>query len=183
VASALQNRLIGTIILVALVVIFLPDILDGKKTVNNDVFAEIPPVPDYDRPDGVTVLSADDVTEQAVRKIEVLNEVAVDDPESAQSNNSPDGTEAIDSTPVDVESVGWVVQLGSFRHEKNVRELLNKLEKAGYRSFSRRVTTQSGILTKVFVGPDVDKDKLESALSHLKEVTSLQGKVTPFSAE
>ena len=80
-------------------------------------------------------------------------------------------------------SAGWVVQLGSFRHKKNVNELLNVLDKAGYRAFSRPVQTSSGTLTKVFVGPDLQKSKLEDALSHLKEVTKLQGRVTPFTVQ
>jgi DedD protein len=80
-------------------------------------------------------------------------------------------------------SAGWVVQLGSFRHKKNVQELLNRLDKAGYRAFSRPVKTNSGTLTKVFVGPDLQKGNLENALSHLKELTKLQGRVTPFTVQ
>ena len=80
-------------------------------------------------------------------------------------------------------SAGWVVQLGSFRHQKNVQDLLNRLDKAGYRAFSRPVKTNSGILTKVFVGPDLQKSNLENALSHLKELTQLQGRVTPFTVQ
>ncbi|GGB76614.1 cell division protein DedD [Shewanella inventionis] len=37
-----QNRLVGTIVLVALGVIFLPDLLDGKKTQVVEEFTEIP---------------------------------------------------------------------------------------------------------------------------------------------
>ena len=81
------------------------------------------------------------------------------------------------------DDAGWVIQLGSFRHEKNVKALLAKLEKAGYRAFSRKIQTSSGPLNKVFVGPDLDKKKLESALPHLKELTSLKGKVTTFKVE
>jgi DedD protein len=80
-------------------------------------------------------------------------------------------------------SAGWVVQLGSFRHQKNVKDLLNLLEKAGYRAFSRPVKTNSGTLTKVFVGPELQKVNLDNALSHLKELTNLQGRVTPFTVQ
>ena len=50
-------------------------------------------------------------------------------------------------------------------------------------AFSRQVQTSSGLLTKVFVGPDLQKDKLDKALSHLKEITALQGRVTPFTVQ
>ena len=41
-ASQFQNRLIGTIILVAIGVIFLPDFFDGKKEHYKEEFASIP---------------------------------------------------------------------------------------------------------------------------------------------
>jgi DedD protein len=74
-----------------------------------------------------------------------------------------------------------VIQLGSFRHQKNVKQLLDKLENAGYRAFSRPIETSSGSLTKVFVGPNLNKRELDGALSHLQELTGLRGKVTRFS--
>jgi len=45
VASKFQNRLVGTVILVALGVIILPGLLDGKKKHYEDEFASIPLVP------------------------------------------------------------------------------------------------------------------------------------------
>ncbi len=44
-ASKFQNRLVGTVILVALGVIILPGLLDGKKKHYEDEFASIPLVP------------------------------------------------------------------------------------------------------------------------------------------
>jgi len=54
VASKFQNRLVGTIVLVALGVIVLPGLLDGQKKHYKDEFAAIPLVPkpgDRDEPD------------------------------------------------------------------------------------------------------------------------------------
>ena len=53
-ASKFQNRLTGTIVLVALGVIILPGLLDGQKKHYQDEFAAIPLVPkpgDRDEPD------------------------------------------------------------------------------------------------------------------------------------
>ena len=88
--------------------------------------------------------------------------------------------QTVTSTPSIREDAGWVVQLGSFRHQKNVNELLDKLDAAGYRAFSRRVDTSAGRLTKVFVGPELTKETLDNALPHLNEATGLKGKVTSF---
>ena len=47
-ASKFQSRLVGTIILVAIGVIVLPDVLDGKKLHYKEEFASIPIKPELD---------------------------------------------------------------------------------------------------------------------------------------
>ena len=44
-STPFQNRLVGTIIVAAAVIIFLPDVLDGKKTSNQTDFDKIPQAP------------------------------------------------------------------------------------------------------------------------------------------
>ena len=220
-SSALQNRLVGTAIVVAIVVIFLPDLLDGKQELKRNLFVELPQKPPMKTVQPPSAFDIDRVKEAATRKVEIISERAVDD------NSTSDllAENKLESRSVDVQvadipikskslplvkstekakpkvsslqqqtvveqdverllaNAGWVVQLGSFRHQKNVKELLNRLEKAGYRAFSRPVKTNSGTLTKVFVGPDLQKSNLEDALSHLKELTKLQGRVTPFTVQ
>jgi DedD protein len=212
VSSALQNRLVGTAIVVAIAVIFLPDLLDGKQESDVKLFVELPQKPAMKEVKSPETFDTGKVKEAATRKVEIISELAMDDNQT--SSLSPE--DKLDSRTTDVRvqdeyhakesvlpktssleqqtvveqnsdrllaSAGWVVQLGSFRHQKNVQELFEVLEKAGYRAFSRPVKTNSGILTKVFVGPDLQKSNLENALPHLKEITNLQGRVTPFTVQ
>ena len=46
-STPFQNRLVGTIIVAAAVVIFLPDVLDGKKNTNQTDFEAIPKAPNF----------------------------------------------------------------------------------------------------------------------------------------
>jgi DedD protein len=228
VSSALQNRLVGTAIVVAIAVIFLPDLLDGKQESKRNLFVELPQKPTMKAVQSPAPFDVEKTQESATRKVEVISEQALDD--NLDSNSAPDtkaqsrsediqivdvpqqGSDVLaegsqETVVEDIEkevpetsslqrqtvveqdvdtllaSAGWVVQLGSFRHQKNVQDLLNRLEKAGYRAFSRPVKTNSGTLTKVFVGPDLQKGNLDKALSHLKELTQLQGRVTPFTVQ
>ena len=209
--SALQNRLVGTIILVAIVVIFLPDLLDGKKESKGELFLELPQKPEMKNLSVAQGFDTEEVVLAASREIEIINESALDDPAQSpdlskdlvqetqvqtpvqapavDANDSPANRSLELETVIEdkqqqlLESAGWVVQLGSFRHQKNVADLLSKLKKGGYRAFSRKVKTSSGELTKVFVGPDLQKEKLLKAVSHLKELTNLQGRVTPFTVQ
>jgi DedD protein len=203
--SALQNRLVGTVIIVALAVIFLPDLLDGKKQTKQDIQVSIPKVPEVLSMRQPSEVDMEALNQQAQITASIELETAVDDEPSTElessrptmniqtTNNSSselnmqpqnpnaslaNQTQILIADPQD--SAGWVVQLGSFRHQKNVRELINVLEKAGYRTFSRPVQTPSGELTKVFVGPEIEQEKLKMALPHLNEITKLKGRLTPF---
>ncbi len=239
-SNALQNRLVGTIILVAVIVIFLPDYLDGKKQTNTETFVDFPRSTSNLSATAPDAFPTEDVAKATRREVVVIDEQAADalleqaqsDKETKQTSDSSniknqsdeqreiaermasnlkadetndqansskeevaksDGAEsAVQDNSLAKQTVaksvsnsandnaGWVVQLGSFGNQKNVNDLLRKLEKAGYRSFSRKVQTSAGRLTKVFVGPELDKEKLELALPHLKETTGLTGKVTTF---
>jgi DedD protein len=221
VSSALQNRLVGTAIVVAIAVIFLPDLLNGKQESKRELFVELPQKPSMQVVKSPADFDTGKIKEAATRKVEIISEQAIDEnltssllpktnvqsrvedvqvpdvyaarktastaevPKANTSKaNSLEQQTVVELNPDRLlASAGWVVQLGSFRHQKNVQELLKLLEKAGYRTFSRQVKTNSGMLTKVFVGPDLKKSNLESALSHLKEITDLQGRVTPFTVQ
>lgn len=194
----------GTIIVVALAVIFLPDFLDGKKQTNREPFVSVPANPPKKPIVEPEPFPSERVAKAAVPAVEIEDETAIDD-EPMVSSRDEDSGASVTQTPNEKvfeeqdnlasqtvidnkgaaadDDAGWVIQLGSFRHEKNVKALLAKLERAGYRAFSRKIQTSSGPLNKVFVGPDLDKNKLESALPHLKELTSLKGKVTTFKVE
>ncbi|WP_416308192.1 SPOR domain-containing protein [Neptunicella sp. SCSIO 80796] len=202
-ASAFQNRLIGTIVLVALAVIFLPDILDGEKVSHKDSFVPIPQRPVSKPVANTTAFPHQQVNQAVTRQVEIVTDPVLDDESAAvamsdgqsQTSGKVDDAQPGQQNKVQTSaeltalekqiqneevSAGWVVQLGVFRHDKNVRELLTKLQGAGYRAFSNKIQTSSGELTKVFVGPDVDKQKMEKAIPHLKQITNLKGRVTEF---
>jgi DedD protein len=193
---------------VALAVIFLPDFLDGKKQTNREPFVSVPANPPIKPRVEPEPCPSERVARAAVPEVEVEEAEALDDVYESQEKSelqaselqASDDTQTTSTSPepkdelasqtvieasndLAEEDAGWVIQLGSFRHEKNVKSLLAKLERAGYRAFSRKIQTSSGLLNKVFVGPDLDKQKLESALPHLKELTKLKGKVTTFKVE
>jgi DedD protein len=233
---------VGTVILVAVTVIFLPDYLDGKKQTNTESFVDFPQstsnlsavAPDTfpteevanatrreivvveeeasdalleksqsndGATDGMENGNSDDTNNDTSNEVSAANDKAAEERRIAEQMaknvqaannkdaNTKDASEdnsLANQTVVKTEAAGandnagWVVQLGSFGNQKNVNDLIRKLEKAGYRTFSRKVQTSAGRLTKVFVGPELDKEKLDLALPHLKETTGLTGKVTTF---
>ena len=204
-STPFQNRLVGTVIVAAVLIIFLPDILDGKKTEYQAEFEPIPEAPNSQQ--GQTEKSFPSEKLDALYTEPTYEEPAMDDEltiaqvPNTQSTSKNTQTNALAKSP-DITSqaatkiketrnkspekalvqTAWVVQLGSFRHAKNVEELVRKLEKAGYTAFTKPIKTKNGTLTKVFVGPELIKRKLEQKLPHLKSLTGMQGKLAHFTA-
>lgn len=128
-------------------------------------------------------------TEKAEQN-EIENEVAAAPTENAENDNTVEVVVAqpvekqTQSSPAQVktsfEKPMWVVRLGSFRHKANVDNLISKLNEAGFKTFVKPIEAKAGILHRVVIGPEQDKQKLQSELPKIKELTRLDAKVIPF---
>ncbi|WP_145562441.1 cell division protein DedD [Yersinia canariae] len=239
-ASKFQNRLAGTIILVALGVIVLPGLLDGKKKHYEDEFAAIPLVPkpgDSQEIDAVPPVSQplpiappegaaqavevpkDDSASQAANDAGNLpSEPTLVVPPPVQSKpvevkpveKKPVETKPVEPKPIPVEKkspevkpksevkpevqpeskpvaeekapVGqaYVVQLGALKNAAKVNEIVATLRLSGHRAFTVPATPVQGQITRVYVGPDASKQKLQSALPELNSLSGLNGQVKPY---
>ena len=202
-STPFQNRLVGTIIVAAVAIIFLPDVLDGDKKTYKDNFETIPRAPQVDFPaadkefpvDKLAKLPqegfSDDValdSQTAIDDTKVLNEKAVTVSTLTKESSFSVAEEATSTNNISAKELpskallkqAWAIQLGSFRHQNNVDELVNKLKVAGYTVFTKPIKTKNGKLTKVFVGPELIQSSLEEKLPALKKLTNVQGKVTRF---
>lgn len=205
-STPFQNRLVGTIIVAAVAIIFLPDVLDGDKKTYQDNFETIPEAPQIDFPKADKTFPKENLTKLPQEK--VSDESAIDETGSIDTSkllsendvsvstlaketdfsapNSKKTVEKIGSGKINnlpskaVKKQAWVIQLGSFRHQNNVDELVNKLNSNGYTAFTKPIKTKNGKLTKVFVGPELIKSSLEKKLPALKKLTNVQGKVARF---
>ncbi|CDG49110.1 cell division protein DedD [Serratia symbiotica] len=209
-ASKFQNRLVGTVILVALGVIILPGLLDGKKKHYEDEFAAIPLVPkpgDVEEntmlpPVTQPLLAPPTVGAEALVEHQVAPEAAVQ--QAGHQNTPPPVHKPMPlPTPVDVKPdlmpkpkpapvqksvkeqapVGqaYVVQLGALKNAARADEIVASLRLSGYRVFTVPSTPVQGQLTRIYVGPDASKQKLQSSLSALNAISGLSGQVKPYS--
>lgn len=234
-ASKFQNRLVGTVILVALGVIILPGLLDGKKRHYEDEFAAIPLVPQpgdtheidvippasqalpSQPPQGAGALieqqaAAEAAAQQAANQSAQQQPPAVVAPppietrpvqpvETKPAEIKPVETKPKPVVPPKVESKpevksepkpvveekppvgqGFVVQLGALKNAAKVNEIVASLRLSGYRAYTVPSTPVQGEITRIFVGPDASKQKLQSSLPELNAITGLSGQVKAYSA-
>ena len=234
-STPFQNRLVGTIIVAAALIIFLPDILDGEKESYQADFEAIPQAPKFEG--AIAHKSFPKEKLAAIPKSTISNEEPIDDQLASHStSNGASGentsTNTLTSTsqngntagsavtatnaktvataakketaitttnksnnvtrsvtqpaiktslpPVKKDRYAWVIHLGSFKHKKNVDDLMAKLKAAGYTAFTQPIKTQKGALTKVIIGPNLHKAELEKAIPKLKSLTNVQGRVAKF---
>ena len=217
-ASKFQNRLVGTIILVALGVIVLPGLLDGQKKYYQDEFAAIPLVPkpgDNDEPDmlpqvnqalpalppegAAAEVQAGSAIPSGLRDAVMQPERVIANADVPVPRERPKPVEKPQSKPVESKTetrvaaaaeptikpepsaekppVGqaFVVQIGALKNAEKVNEIVAKLRLAGFKAYTLPSTPVQNSVTRIMVGPDASKEKLNSSLNELKSISGLPG--------
>jgi DedD protein len=190
--KALKQRLLGAAMLVSLMVIFLPLVLDGgdhRKTMETQipVGREMPDLTVHD-PQRLH-LTATPVLSNTVSKIaessqktESLNDEStfdVADVTTAKtiSVSKPAVIDKKENTDIGLDEArrvkAWVLQLASFKENRNANNLRDKLRKKGYKAYSEK----RGGLTRVFVGPDLNKENVDRWKKTLNKELKLSGLV------
>ncbi len=184
-ASQFQSRVVGTIILVAVGVILLPDILDGKKLHYKEEFASIPIKPELDSDvENFEILEPieDDIAlpDSPVEVVVKEPEVDVSKSEPTHESKAPTDIVAVAPRPVveknQYEDSAWIIQLMALRNNKNAIALVADLQKRGYQAHTKK---ENGF-TRVIVGPDVSKSKLERQAQELQKITGSKGQLLKF---
>ncbi|MDC9588306.1 cell division protein DedD [Xenorhabdus sp. XENO-10] len=206
-ASKFQNRLVGTFVLVALSVVVLPIIFDGDKKYNESKFASVPLVPKSDNGEDISSISP--LTQNApptppVNAVEAmqLQEQKSDTdvlPEPTVKPEVPPQRKVETKPPAKVEprienqpetksksavqapqATAYVVQLGALKNAGKVDEIVAKLRLSGHQVYTVPSSPVQGQLTRIYVGPNASRQKLESVLSELRKITGLQGQIKNY---
>jgi DedD protein len=74
----------------------------------------------------------------------------------------------------------WVIQLGTFSNAANVAQLIAKLRKDGLTAYQRTKNVSNRNLIQVFVGPEIEKNKLDPLLKELHDKFNLRGVVRKY---
>ncbi|WP_413698675.1 SPOR domain-containing protein [Psychromonas sp. KJ10-10] len=122
--------------------------------------------------------------EEVASTVTIEKEVTTNVPQEIKQP-VPQETEVVQATVSKKQSLpetAWTIQLGAFQSASNINALLKTLHKAGFQAHTVPKEVIDGELTRVFVGPDVSKSKLEKQLARLKQLTQLEGKLYPFDA-
>ncbi|WOH37594.1 SPOR domain-containing protein [Thalassotalea fonticola] len=212
-STPFQNRIVGTIIVAAAAIIFLPDVFDGEKQAYQAQFEAVPdgaktvqqidikafPNQDFStlnkaqplaedialdaNNEQKTTLSVDELPINAPIKQASTEVVAkpAEKPNTKTNAAVQHKPKVINVTPPSVKKTqAYVIQLGSFKHKKNVEQLVKKLKSSGYTVFTKPIKTAAGNLTKVFIGPEISQASLQAKLVKLKQLSGVQGRIAVY---
>ncbi len=81
--------------------------------------------------------------------------------------------------PAAAANVGFAVQLGAFSDSGDALALRDRLRASGFSAFTETVTTDKGKLTRVRVGPVVDRAAADQLKAQVRSKTGVDGIVRP----
>ena len=201
---ALKERIIGAAVLVIFVVLVVPVFLDGPPQ-NGEIVSERVPLPgqaadgetrtvvlDRDRdepvPVPVPVTQPETERQQSAQPEPEAEPQRHSEPESepeseSESEPAPEPAPVKPATqqpaPAGDSTTGmWAVQLGSFGNQQNAERLAADLRKQGFAAFLSQLSTDSGELHRVRIGPQKDRESAEAVAERLAKAGH-KGQVVP----
>ena len=163
-----RRRLVGAIALVVLVVVFLPVVLDQQpRPVSHALTVQIPSqdgsfsprVPGHDESPGA---EREKTTGTAQGRVDQVPEERAGSAERTRSQ---------------VERDAYFIPLGAFLHSENAKQVREKAESAGIKSYTEALKTPQGEQTRVRAGPFATRESAERAREKLRSLGIEVGQV------
>lgn len=189
----IQQRLVGALVIVALIFLIAPVMLDGEGRVPEKI-TQIPPKPK--RPDLSHIRVAepaedtlaplpDEAPAPALSQAEsgtTGEDAADEDTDPAAPTASDDGSADADTgSAVPDGERAWSVQVASFRDSERAADLRDRLREAGFETYVNEVILSDGSLfTQVLVGPETEMARVQQRKAEISERLDMQGLVVRY---
>jgi DedD protein len=195
-----RQRITGTIVLAVTALVLLPIIFDGQGSYQVPLQTDIPvrpSQPDVSRTFPQRPVITADTDEILIRPVtpELQSDSGSDGSGDLQEADANDElAEAVTPTreaaaapaepgpALDARGLpeAWSVRLGAFSSQANATNLIARLQQAGHRAYTRRVSSSQGELTAVFVGPLIDRAAAQSLMESLRQDFQLNGLIVRY---
>lgn len=185
-----KHRIVGAIVLVALVVIFVPMILSGREPPPElKGVREAPPRAEATETKMViTPVPAEEAkppeSTETMKLVQVPVEpkpVPVPEAKPVAPVEQPPVVKKPEPAPAKTAAVkiedGWMVQVGTFTNLQNAARLRDKLKGLGYSVHTDSVTVSGKKAMRLRVGPFAERVKADKAQTQIRQETGVAGVV------
>ena len=163
---ALKQRLLGAVILAALLVILVPEWLDGSgHRARYPKNIDIPPAPVFEP------LAEFKPEKDKIEPPPAISETVVESPPAKPATSQKPQT--ISRSKIHA----WSLQVGSFKDEANALVLRDKLRAKGYPAYVEALKSTTSIPYRVRIGPELDRERVIKLKQTLLEKEKIQGLV------
>ena len=183
-----KQRIVGTIVIVSLALIFLPIIFDGQGSHQTQTASRIPeqpvvpilPEPQQSRP--VIISDADLVAIEIKPEPEPVTKTIEESASDVIEVSASESGFTRDIPTLNLAGLpnGWSIRLGSFSEASNATNLLQRLQTAGYKAYTRDIDSEQAELTGVFVGPWLERALVSDYIDQLRDEFQLEGMVVRY---
>ena len=181
-----RERLVGALILVALVVLFVPAVLKGPSHQPRESSSGEQQVVEFPLPEASAPPADDRLVPESEAEAETASTVAIAAPESAPEQEEPPAAQQPPATaPAEPEPVrtavveppsgtvsgqpAWAVQLGAFSTREKAEGLVAELRRRGYPAFFLEYRADGKLLHRVRVGPEQDRARAVAIADRLRK--------------
>jgi DedD protein len=188
--DGLKQRLIGAVVLLALAVIFVPVIFDREQLQPVDRHTQIPIAPEITP----VVVPEPEITADVEPAPPIEDVFVPEEPSAAGSIMTTSLEPQAGAAELDLTESGvneprltregipeaWVLQVASFKSAERAQELRDKLIAEGYTAYTQLVQADQGSMTRLFVGPKLDKGRLLEEQAAIEEKFQLSTFILKF---
>ncbi|WP_058554206.1 SPOR domain-containing protein [Thiohalocapsa sp. ML1] len=183
-----KRRLVGAAVVVALVVIFVPMLLEDSDPTDLGepiVIPDEPAVEDTDEAEALGSLTAEDII-PPLPAPEPPPGAVIEPPQppDADTAGEPDPAPGVDEpvataadlapagpAPVPAGTMSWVVQVASLGSPDAAKGLQNRLRAKGFTAFVEQATVNGKQYYRVRVGPEVERARADNLAARLQGET------------
>lgn len=193
----LKQRLVGALILIALGVVFWPIIFVEQGVKPLGEAAQIPARPSVDttpieRPDISAVRQSPEI--EANQELELTEVARQETPELVEKApipvaipkkavvTQPTRTEAPPKPTIDADGIpiAWILQVASVSSKEKAEELRSRLVGMGFQAYVKKIKTENSVLLRVYVGPRVERARLESMQAKIDAEFKVQSMIRRY---
>ena len=185
--DSMKRRLLGLSVLIIVAAVFFPLFLTGEGYRERHLESRIPASPAMPaiidiQPESILLPDTSEYPEAVSQpeKVIVLVENKPDVQPVVQEKrpvvSSSDEKPQLDEQNI---PIAWTLQLASFKDESNARVLRKQLIEAGHKVYTRK----NADLFKVYVGPHMERGRLDQLKETLKRDYGLDGIIFRFTTQ
>ncbi|MCU7931459.1 MAG: SPOR domain-containing protein [Candidatus Thiodiazotropha sp. (ex Codakia rugifera)] len=184
----LKQRLLGGAVLVALIVIFVPMLIEDPvetRTVSDHTIPAKPPIKEQATvrtvPPAKTERSTPSITTPGVepKRVPASKPVTEATPQS-QTKPKPKPESKASTAKSQSSPTAWMIQVASLTNEQNAKKLVASLRKADLPAQMEQVKLDGKQHYRVRVGPEVDHRLAEKMLAKIKKTFKLHPKLMRY---